>query len=145
MALQELNSEKKRDIAEMLLVTENGVTDAVQRIIEAADPLLIMAFGSRARGNFSPDSDLDLAVMVETPEDTRLVGYHLLEGRSMPVDLLVYSREQHEKFRRSINSVHSYIDEEGVVLYARNANRSPNRTAIAQVSGRPRVPEVSAA
>jgi predicted nucleotidyltransferase len=126
-------------------VTPERVEEAVRRIIEAADPLRIVVFGSRARGDHRADSDLDLAVMVESVEDTQKVTYHTLEGRRMSVDLLVYSRERHEKFCRSINSVHSYIDREGVVLYERNANRSPSRTAIAKVSGRSRVPELSAA
>src|ERR1700761_340158 len=109
-------------------VTPERVEEAVRRIIEAADPLRIVVFGSRARGDHRADSDLDLAVMVDSAEDTQKVTYHTLEGRRMSVDLLVYSRERHEKFCRSINSVHSYIDREGVVLYERNANRSPSRT-----------------
>ncbi|HEY1742985.1 MAG TPA: nucleotidyltransferase domain-containing protein [Granulicella sp.] len=126
-------------------VTEERVTEAVRRIIETADPLRIVVFGSRARGDHRTDSDLDLAVMVDSVEDTRKVTYYLLEGLRMPVDLLVYSRERHAKFSVSINSVHSYIDREGVVLYERNADRSPSRVAIAKVSGRPRMPELSAA
>ena len=126
-------------------VTPERVEEAVRRIIEAADPLLIVAFGSRARGNYRPDSDLDLAVIVNTVEDTRKVTYRLLEGLPMSVDLLVFSRERHEKFVPSINSVNHQIDKEGVVLYQHNADRSPSRTAIDQVSRRPRMPELSAA
>jgi len=121
-------------------VTEERVAEAVRRIIEAGNPIRIAVFGSRGRGDYRLDSDLDLAVMVDTPEDTRKI-----EGIRMPVDLLVYSVERHEKFKVSRNSVHSYIDREGVVLYERNDDRSPSRTAIAQVSGRPRVLEFSAA
>jgi predicted nucleotidyltransferase len=126
-------------------VTLERVEEAVRRIIEAADPLLIVVFGSRARGNYRADSDLDLAVIVNTVEDTRKVTYRLLEGLPMSVDLLVFSRERHEKFVPSINSVNHQIDKEGVVLYQHNADRSPSRTAIDQVSRRPRMPELSAA
>jgi len=126
-------------------VTEERVAEAVRRIIEAGNPIRIAVFGSRGRGDYRLDSDLDLAVMVDTPEDTRKVSYATIEGIRMPVDLLVYSVERHEKFKVSRNSVHSYIDREGVVLYERNDDRSPSRTAIAQVSGRPRVLEFSAA
>jgi predicted nucleotidyltransferase len=125
-------------------VTEERVAEAVRRIIEAADPLSIVAFGSRARGDYRADSDLDLAVIVDTQEDTQKVTYFLLEGLRMPVDLLSFSRERHERFVPSINSVNHHIDREGVILYQRNADRSPNRSAIDQVSRRPRVHELSA-
>ena len=126
-------------------VTEERVYEAVKRIIEASDPLRIVVFGSRARGDHRVDSDLDLAVIVDSVEDTPKVAYSLLEGLCMSVDMLVYSRERHERFVPSINSVNHQIDKEGVVLYQRNADRSPSRVAITQVSGRPRVLELPSA
>ena len=44
-------------------VTADKVAKAVGRIIAAGNPQRILAYGSRARGDYSADSDLDLAVI----------------------------------------------------------------------------------
>ena len=46
-------------------VSAEKVDEAVRRIIAAVNPLQIIAFGSRARGDHRPDSDLDLAVIFD--------------------------------------------------------------------------------
>src|SRR5262249_9127225 len=48
-------------------VTDELLETIVQRITEAGSPLRIILFGSRARGNTRPDSDLDI-LMIEEPE-----------------------------------------------------------------------------
>ena len=40
------------------------VDEAVRRIVAAAHPLRVVLFGSAARGNMHPDSDLDLLVVM---------------------------------------------------------------------------------
>jgi predicted nucleotidyltransferase len=47
---------------------EQTVDRIVRRIVEAVHPLRIILFGSRARGDARPDSDLDLLVVM--PEGT---------------------------------------------------------------------------
>jgi predicted nucleotidyltransferase len=102
-------------------VTEAKVEDAVQRLIDAVDPLEIIAFGSRARGTHRPDSDLDLAVILDVPEGEalRAIPSGIFKGLGMPVDLLPVAKERYDRFRPWINTVHRYIDRDGIRLYER--------------------------
>jgi predicted nucleotidyltransferase len=118
-------------------VTEEKVLEALRRLIAAADPVKIIAFGSRATGNAREDSDLDLAVILG-PDSARptLSLWRAVSGLQMSVDLIVADEARHERFRHSINSVHHDIAEEGVVLYRRGAHGSPDRAAVAAICGR---------
>jgi predicted nucleotidyltransferase len=102
-------------------VTEEKVVEAVRRLVAAVDPLAIIAFGSRARGEHRPDSDLDLAVILDVPEAEAFhaVPPGIFKGLGMPVDLLAISKERYDEYRPWLNTVHRNIDEEGIRLYER--------------------------
>lgn len=95
-------------------------------IVEAADPEQVILFGSRARGDAGPDSDVDLVVIETEPfgpgrgrhaESARL-SRALAEFR-VPKDILVYSRDEVEYWRDSLNNVLARALREGKVLYER--------------------------
>jgi predicted nucleotidyltransferase len=111
-------------------VTEQKVAEAVRRLIAAVDPLEIIAFGSRARGEHRPDSDLDLAVILDMPEAEALdaVPGDIFKGLQMPVDLLPIAKERYDRFRPWLNSVHQKIDREGVRLYERGKQSASSDT-----------------
>jgi predicted nucleotidyltransferase len=101
------------------LVTSEKVISAVERIVKLANPLKVIAFGSRARGDHRRDSDLDLAVIVEKFDpavDQRPIWRADIDVW-MSIDMLVFERARHEFMRDSIISVHRDIAEEGVTLY----------------------------
>jgi len=47
-------------------VTDDLLQEVLRRILEVGSPLRIILFGSRARGQARPDSDLDLLVIEES-------------------------------------------------------------------------------
>jgi uncharacterized protein len=47
-------------------VTEELLQEVVQRILSVGSPEKIVLFGSRARGQARPDSDLDLLIIEES-------------------------------------------------------------------------------
>lgn len=110
-------------------VTDAKIAALVERIVAAVDPEEIIVFGSRARGDHRAGSDLDLAVIVEldSPE-LRKKMYSATRG-DMPVDLLVFGRDEFDRFRPWINSVERQIDREGVRRYVRSRQSSHSTAA----------------
>jgi hypothetical protein len=80
-----------------LPVTEEALAVIVQRLVPALKPYKIIVFGSYIYGTPSPDSDLDLLVIVATqarPADRYLRVSSLLRPRPFPLDILVKTPEE---------------------------------------------------
>lgn len=94
----------------------------VQRLVETLSPWQIYLFGSHAYGYPDRDSDIDLLVVVPdaeipTRELTRR-GRQSLWGLCVPVDLLVCTRLEMEKWGPvCCNPIHTVI-QKGRLLYA---------------------------
>ncbi len=101
-------------------VTTDKLNEAVRRIVAAAQPRKIILFGSRARADARPDSDVDLMVVKDAVTDrgaemVRLRG--LLTKLRLPVDLLVVSREKFDYWSDTPGNVYFEARDEGKVLY----------------------------
>lgn len=128
-------------------VTPEKVQELVRRIVATADPLQIILFGSWARGDYRADSDLDLAVILDAPEQDvlRIVPYTLVRGIDMSVDMIAVSRAKYDQHRPWLNSVFNYIDREGIILYDREHPERARPDAVHVGSGRRVDAHVSAA
>lgn len=98
----------------------------IDTIVREASPETIILFGSRARGDARPDSDVDLLIVETEPfsphrsrrkEAARL--YIALKGLEISKDLLLYSRDEFEHWRNSANHVVGRAVREGKVLHGR--------------------------
>ena len=110
----------------MTLVTDNLIGQMVRAIVDEVDPEQVILFGSRGRGDERQESDVDLVVVEAEPfgpersrhkEMVRL--YHAVAGFPVAADVLVYSREDVDYWRDSINHVLARALREGKVLYER--------------------------
>jgi len=76
--------------------------EIVRRIVSVARPERIILFGSAARGEMGPHSDIDLLVIKRGEFDYgRLVGdiYMHLHGVGQAVDVILATPEQVEQYR----------------------------------------------
>lgn len=88
------------------------MTDAIERAVEVLakelKPRKIILFGSTARGEAGPDSDIDLLVVMER-FDSRFTEMNrasaLLAPLKIDADVLVYSQAEVEQWGEVVNHV----------------------------------------
>jgi len=98
-----------------------ALDEIIRRIVEVAKPQRIIMFGSAARGTMGPDSDIDLLVVKAPPVHRRHLAqeiYYCLIGVGQPVDILVATPEDLERYGDSPYLVYKRALDEGEVVYA---------------------------
>lgn len=107
-------------------VDEELLRQMTRAIVDEVDPEQVILFGSHARGDAREDSDVDLIVIEAEPfgkgrsqfsEMTRV--REAVEKFKVPKDILVFSLEDVEYWRDSLNNVLARALREGKVLYER--------------------------
>lgn len=101
-------------------MTENSaLSEIISRVVEVADPERIILFGSAARGEMKPGSDLDLLVIKSGAHRRKLAQeiYRNLLGLGQPVDVVVVRPEDIERYGDSHPLVIKGALEEGKVIY----------------------------
>lgn len=96
----------------------------IRRIAEGFAPDKIILFGSCARGEAGPDSDIDLLVLFADVEDPRAMSVAMrrsLFDYPQPMDIVVSTTARFERYRNVVNTVYWPAAREGKVLYERAA------------------------
>ena len=82
------------------MTKREAIEEITRRLIEFFRPVRIYLFGSEARGDAGPGSDLDFLVVLpdETPIDVFRGGgvYRALSGIPMPVDVIPWRQTDFE-------------------------------------------------
>ena len=94
--------------------------DIVRRIVLEVQAEKIILFGSAARGEMGPDSDLDLLVITacDHRRNTARKIRRTLFGIRVPIDIIVAKPEDIERYGDSIGLIYRPALREGKVLYA---------------------------
>jgi predicted nucleotidyltransferase len=83
------------------LTKQEVIEEMTRRLVEFYRPVRIYLFGSEARGEAGPDSDLDFLVVVpdDTPEEKMRCGdvYSLLSGFGMAKDVIPWRLSHFEE------------------------------------------------
>ena len=96
------------------------IREIIARVVQVAHPQRLILFGSAARGEMGPDSDVDLLVVVQEPVHRRdLAGeiYRNLHGVQVPVDVVVVTENDIQEFGDKLGTVLYPALKEGVVVY----------------------------
>jgi predicted nucleotidyltransferase len=92
----------------------------VKRIVEQFRPEKIILFGSHARGQAGPDSDVDLLVVMPVEgsvREKRLEIRRALHDIPAPLDILVSSPEDFAWRKDVVGTIEWPASREGTVLY----------------------------
>ncbi len=96
--------------------------EIVRRLVTGLRPERIYLFGSMARGDGDSDSDYDILVVVretDTPlHDLAGEGRSLLRGLGVPIDVLVWTRDDFDRRLSVVASLPATVVREGKLLYA---------------------------
>ena len=103
-------------------ITQEKITEIIDRIVEAVHPHKIYLFGSRARGTEREDSDIDLLIIadIEGPRRKRNLSIReLFPMRDFGMDVFVFKPEEFDRQKNLANSISSIVSKEGKVVYER--------------------------
>jgi predicted nucleotidyltransferase len=99
--------------------------EVVRRLVDEFHPEAIYLFGSHAWGKPDADSDMDLLVIIEKsgekPIQRAVRAQRSLRGVKVPVDVLVKTRREFERYTSVRASLEAQITREGKLLYRRKA------------------------
>lgn len=102
-------------------------SEIVNRILGEMDAEKVILFGSRARGDDKPESDLDILIVRKQEfmgsknrwEETIKIR-KALKDLKIPKDILLFSESEVDYWKDSLNHIIPACLKEGKVLYARS-------------------------
>ena len=105
--------------AKKKILTEDILQEIVRRIVAAVRPEKIILFGSAAREQMGPDSDLDLLVIKPCGHRRRTARKieRSLIGIGIPTDVIVAKPQDIERYKDTIGLIYRPALREGKTIY----------------------------
>lgn len=107
----------------MTAITNIKKIDRIIKIIAGKiKPEKIILFGSYARGTNTPDSDVDLLVImdqVRSKREQQLYIRQLVQDIRIPKDIVVTTKKEYNRYKNIVGTVAYPANREGKILYAR--------------------------
>ena len=99
--------------------------EVIRRLVDEFQPEMIYLFGSYAWGKPDADSDMDVLVIIpesrESPIQRAVRAQRSLYGVKAPVDVLVKTRQEFQRYSSVKSSLAAQIAREGKLVYGRKA------------------------
>ena len=103
-------------------MVQKKIEEMVRRIVERFRPDQVVLFGSYARGEAGPDSDVDLLVVMPVSGSKREKSIEIalaLHDIRVPKDIIVVTPDTVERQRDVVGTIVHPAIKEGKVLYAK--------------------------
>lgn len=106
------------------MINKEMINEVKNRLIKTYNPEAIYLFGSHAWGTPNDDSDLDLLIVVERSEEKTYErsrpGQRALFGLGISKDLIVFTKEEFEKYTNDVTTLCYKISRDGELIYAKS-------------------------
>ena len=105
------------------MINKKIINEVKNRLIKTYNPIAIYLFGSYAWGTPTEDSDLDLLIVIDKSDEKSykrpLPGQRALFGLGIPKDMIIYTKDEFEKYSKSPTTLCYKIKKDGELIYAR--------------------------
>jgi predicted nucleotidyltransferase len=95
--------------------------EATRRLVKEFSPSKVYLFGSRSRGDATPDSDYDFLVIVASSDERPLrraqKAYRALRGLGIAKDIIVTTTDRFDRMKILEASLENEVANEGRLLY----------------------------
>lgn len=110
----------------------DGIRRIIERLIASSIPSVIYVFGSRARGDFNEDSDLDVCVLIEDDRAEKRFDLSTELSKTispdieLEVDIVTMTKESFAEGKNKPYLVAHSIAKDGVMVYSRGPTTKPS-------------------